>query len=180
MTPLWILEQVFTLDIGYKWKVVDLETPSNALRFVFFQPTQIPNVLQHLSYSEKVAFNILEKFPSGWIKESWFTVKDFFMLGYYSANAGFIAASLIFLKMNQNKNLPDNKTLPLLLSILLEPCMVCVFRLLMFLKIVFIIKNFFEIYFFGMYFWIVYLQTLPRCCFVVSHITINTIFLTSQ
>ena len=26
------------------------------------------------------------------IKESWFTVKGFFMLGYNSANAGFIAA----------------------------------------------------------------------------------------
>ena len=118
---------------------------------ICFQPTQITNVLQHLSHSEKVAFNILEKFLSGWIKESWFTVKGFFMLGYYSVNAGFIAASLMFLKMNQNINLPDHdpyyKTPPLLLSILLEPCMVRVFRLLMFLKIAFIIRNFFEIHF---------------------------------
>ena len=40
----------------------------------------------------KCTLHISEKFLSDSIKESWFTVKSFFMLGYNSANSGFIAA----------------------------------------------------------------------------------------
>ena len=78
---------VQTLFTGCKWKVVDLATPSNA--FPAFPNFKCSATFK---FSEKVVFNISEKFLLNSIKESWFTVKRFFMIGYSSANSGFIAA----------------------------------------------------------------------------------------
>jgi hypothetical protein len=64
-------------------------------------------MVARFNFSEKVVFNISEKILMNSIKESWFTVKHFFMLGYSSANSGFIAAIITMPAKYSFKNEPN-------------------------------------------------------------------------